>query len=120
MIGREHYNQNCVLRPRKKKPFYGRTDLPSRFGRSGLLTKNICYLSGGKSDSPKNKKKISKKSDVFWKEILEKYSQLLSKIFSQIFLDFGQKWLILHDFSKLKKTNKQTNKTKNKNKKRTS
>ena len=45
---------------------------------------------------------IFKKSDVFLKKILEKYSQLLSKNFSQIFFDFGQKWLILHVFNKLK------------------
>ena len=39
----------------------------------------------------------------FWRKMLEKYSQLFSKIFSQIFLDFGQKWLILHHFWKLEK-----------------
>ena len=35
-----------------------------------------------------------------------KNSQLFSKIFSQIFFDFGQKQLILHDSSKLKKKKK--------------
>ena len=36
---------------------------------------------------------------------MEKYFQFFSKKFSQIFFDFDQKRLILHDFSKLKKKN---------------
>ena len=56
------------------------------------------------------KKKKKKKSDIFWSKILEKYPQIFSKIFSQICLDFHPKQLILCDFSKLKKTNKQTQK----------
>ena len=38
---------------------------------------------------------------LFWRKILEKYFQLFSKIFSQIFFDFGKQQLILHSFSKL-------------------
>ena len=74
-------------------------------------------LSAGTNDSPQNyknlkkKKKKKKKSDIFWSKILEKYPQIFSKIFSQICLDFHPKQLILCDFSKLKKTNKQTQKT---------
>ena len=49
--------------------------------------------------------KTQKYPDVFWTKMLEKYSQLLSKIFSQISVVFGQKRPILHDFSKLKKKN---------------
>ena len=33
-------------------------------------------------DGPSKKHKISKKSDVFWRKILEKYSQLFLKICS--------------------------------------
>ena len=50
---------------------------------------------------------ISKKSYISWRKNLEKDSHL-SKIFSQIFFDFGQKkkCLILCDFSKKKKKKK--------------
>ena len=55
----------------------------------------------------KNKKQ-KQKSDVFgenfWKSILSYFP----KVSSQIFVEFGQKWLILHDFSKLKKKKKKT------------
>ena len=50
----------------------------------------------------KNLKK-KKKSNVFLRKSIEKYSQLFSKFFRQISLDFGRKHLILHDFNKLKK-----------------
>ena len=51
------------------------------------------FLSGGKNDSPK-KTKISKKNLTcffffFLRKILETYSQLFSKVFSQIFFDSG-------------------------------
>ena len=50
--------------------------------------------------TPLETQKSPKKSDAFLRKILEDYSE--SQIFSQIFFDFGQKQLILHDFSKLK------------------
>ena len=49
------------------------------------------------------KHKSLKKSDVLSEKKLEKYAQLFSKNFSQIFFDFGQKQLILHNFRKLRK-----------------
>ena len=49
------------------------------------------FLFGGKNDSPKhqNLPKI-----WFYRKILEKYFQLFSKLFSQIFFAFGKKRLI--------------------------
>ena len=47
--------------------------------------------------------KSSQKLMFFWRKKFGKYFQLFSIIFSQIFLNFGKKQLILHGFSKLKK-----------------
>ena len=39
--------------------------------------------------TPLKTQKIPPKSDVFFRKILEKYSQLFSQIFNQIFFNFG-------------------------------
>ena len=56
--------------------------------------------------TPLKNNKFSQKSDIFWRKILEKDLQLFSKLFSQNFSDFDQKWLLLHSLSKLLKKKK--------------
>ena len=45
--------------------------------------------------TPLKNNKISKKSVIFWRNILEKDFQLFPNIFSQIFFDFYKKRLVL-------------------------
>ena len=49
---------------------------------------------------------------MFLQKNFGKHSQLFPKIFSQIFFDFDQKQMILHDFSKPKKKKKFSQKEK--------
>ena len=71
-------------RPIKKETlFYGWMDLSSRvFFFFFFFFFDISFLSHGKNDSPKNAQ-ISKKTDIFGRKILEKYSQLFSSKFSE-------------------------------------
>ena len=53
--------------------------------------------------------KFSQNLTFFGKKNWKKYFQLFSKIVNHIFVDFGQKQLILHSFSKKKKKRKKKN-----------
>ena len=90
---------SSVIRPRKKEEkkretlFYGQTDLPSWVGRSGLFFFFNIFVLVAKT-TPLKTQNFPKNSDVLFClfvffEILKKYSQLFSKIFSQIFFNFG-------------------------------
>ena len=95
---------------KKKKPCFtgGRTFQVRSVSRDIFL--NIFFLLVAKMTPLKNNK-ISKKSAIFWRKILEKAFQLFPNIFSQIFLDFSKKWLVLHvSFSKLSKKKKKKKK----------
>ena len=86
--------QAGVLRPRKKETlFYGRTDLPSRVGRSGHFF--IFFFCLVAKMTPLKNWNFLKIWSFLEKKIWKKDFQLFSKIVSQIFFDF--------DFSKLKK-----------------
>ena len=102
----EQSNLKMSLRPeRKKKPlFYGQRALPSRIGWWERSFFNI-FSFWCNNDPPK---KIFKKFCSFTEKNFRKYFQLFSKTFSQIFLDFGQNWLISQDFSKLKRKKRKT------------
>ena len=96
--------KKMLMRPQKKKEtmFYRWTDLPGRVGRSVGRSGHLFYLSSGKNDSPK-KTQIYPKNWCFLEKNILSY---FPKIFSEIFVEFGQKRLIRHDFSKLKKRGK--------------
>ena len=92
----------CFHKAMKKEPCFigGRTFQVESVGRDFFFL-NFCFLSGGKM-TPLKTQKRPKKIWCFLRKSVEKYSQLFSKFFRQISLDFGQKQLILHDFNKLK------------------
>ena len=62
----------------------------------------IFFLSG-KNDSPKKHNNIPENLMFFGETFQKNILSYFPKLFSQIFVEFDQKWLISHDFSKLKK-----------------
>ena len=87
----------------KKKPCFtgGKTFQVGSVGRFFFL--NIFFFSGGKKDSTKKHKNVEK----IWCFLEKNFRKIFSvtfQIFSQICVEFGQNRLLLHDFSKLKKT----------------
>ena len=91
------------LRPRKKETlFYGRTDLPSRVGRSGLFFQIIFFFFLVVKMSPLKTQKSLKKMWQFFDKYFGKFSVIFTN-YQAKFLRLEPKWLILNDFSKLEK-----------------
>ena len=106
-------------RPRKKETrFYGRTDLPSRVGRSGHFFLNILF-SFWKQKWPSKTTESPKKSIVFCrKNVLKICSDIFKKSISAKLFKTDQKQLILHDSTfykkKIQKQKQKQTKTKTK------
>ena len=102
---KERKNTNKATHKKQNKTKQKTCFMGGRTFEVGSVSQDI-FIFWWQKMTPLRNTNISQKFDSFWRRILEKSSGLFSKIFCQIFYDFGPKQLILHDFSTLKKKKK--------------